>query len=144
MALNPFFDGGGAIVADFGDYADVFKSGEGVVHEETLGEMGVEAGEVIVLTRDSGGGCGSSVEDLSIDPFRGVDAALDHRDLSVEGIADVGAGLRASPLVKVGDRVVVGVGDIILHPVTLEHAAGVFFVVTLLRGVFYCCNATQQ
>ncbi len=132
------------VAANFGDYTDVLKSGEGVVYEETLGEMGVEAAEVIVLARDSGGGCGPSVEDLSINPFRRVDTALNYGDLSVEGVADVGAGLRASPLVKVRNRVVVGVGDVILHPVTLEHTTGVLFVVAFFQGIFYCRNTTQQ
>ncbi len=109
-----------------------------------LSEMGVEGGEVIVLARDSRTSGRAGVEDLSIDPFRGVDASLDHGDLPVEGVANVGAGLGTAPLVKVGDRVVVGVGDVVLHPVTLEHATGVFFVITFFWGIFYCCNATQQ
>ncbi len=37
-----------------------------------------------------------------------------------------------TPLVKVGDRVVVGVGDIVLSPVMLDDAAGVLFIITFL------------
>ena len=46
-------------------------------------------------------------------------------------------------LVKVGDRVMVGVGDIVLGPVTLKDAIGVFFIVVALQGIFYHCNASK-
>ena len=104
----------------------------------------MEGGEVIILARDSRAGSGVSVEDFSINSFGGVDAALNHRDLSVEGVMDVRAGLGASPLVKVGYGVVVGVGDIIPGPVTLDDASRVFLVVTFFWGIFYCRDATQQ
>jgi len=109
-----------------------------------LGKTGVEGGKVIVLARDSRAGCRPSVEDFSIDPFCRIDASLDHRDLSVEGVADVGAGLGAAPLVKIGYGVVVAVGDVVLHPVALEHTTGVFFVIIFFQGIFYCRNAAQQ
>ena len=54
-ALDAFLDYRGMVSADFGYDTDVLESGEGVVYEEMLGEMGVEGGEVIVLARDAGG-----------------------------------------------------------------------------------------
>jgi len=109
-----------------------------------LSEVGMEGGKVIVLARDSGAVSGVSMEDLSIDSFRGVNAALDHGDLSIEGVTDVRAGLGASLLVKVGYRVVVGVRDIILGPVALDDALRVFLIVAFLGGIFYCRDMTQQ
>ena len=106
--------------------------------------MRVEGGEVIVLSRDARGSSGAGMEYFSVNPLGRVDPALDHRDLAVKGIVDVGAGLEMTPLIKVQDGVVVGVGDVILHPVTLEHTTGVLFVVAFFQGIFYCRNTTQQ
>jgi len=96
-----------------------------------LGEMRVEGGEVIVLSRDARGSSGAGMEYFSVNPLGRVDPALDHRDLAVKGIADVGAGLGMTPLIKVRDEVVVGVGDVVLCPVMLEDALGVFFIITV-------------
>ncbi len=68
------------------------------------------------------------MEDFSIDPLRGIYTALGHRDSLIKDIADVGTGLGATPLVKVGDGVVVGVSDVVLCLVMLDDAAGVFLV----------------
>ena len=65
----------------------------------------MEGGEVIVLARDSGAGSGACMEDFSVYPLRGVHISLDHRHLPIKGIADVGASLGASPLVKVAHSV---------------------------------------
>ncbi len=88
----------------------------------------MEAGEVVIFFRDSGGSSGAGMEDFSINPFRGIHAPLDHGDTFVEGVADVGAGLGVTPLVEVADRVVVGVGDVILCPVMLDNALGILFI----------------
>ncbi len=61
----------------------------------------MEGGEVIVLSRDTGGSSGVGVEYLSIDPLGRVDTALDHGDFPVKGVADIGAGLGTTLLVKV-------------------------------------------
>ena len=143
--LEAFLYDRGPVVADLSDYTDVFKSSKHIVYQETLGEVGVKGGEVVILARDTGGSCRPGVEDFSIYPLRGADAPLYHGDLSIEGVMDVGAGLGASLLVKVGDGVVVGVGDVVLCPITLEDAAGVFFfVVVTFQGVFHHCNMTKQ
>ncbi len=97
----------------------------------------MKGGEVIVLSRDARGSSGVGMEDLSIDPLQWFYTSLDHRDLAVEGVADIGAGLGASPLVKVGNGVVVGVGDIVLGPVVLENATRVILVVITFQGIFY-------
>ncbi len=57
---------------------------------------------------------------------------------------DVGAGLGVTLLIEVGDGVVVGVGYVILSPVTLNDAAGVFFIVITFWSIFYCPNMTEQ
>ncbi len=101
LMLDPFLYDRGPVLADLGYNPDVFEAGESVVYEETLGQMGVEGGEVIVLSWDARGSSRAGMEYFSIDPLGGVDTALDHGDLPVEGIADVGAGLGATPLVKV-------------------------------------------
>jgi len=88
----------------------------------------VETGEVVIFTRDSGGSSWPSMEDFSIDPLRGVHTSLDHRDTSTEDVADVGAGLGATPPIKVADRVVVGVGNVVFYPVSLDDAVGVFLI----------------
>jgi|SRR5216683_2030682 len=93
-----------------------------------LSEMGVVGGEVIILSRDARGSSRAGMEDFSVDSLRGVYTALDHRDASIENIVDVGAGLGVSPLVEVGDGVVVGVHNIILYPILLNDAMGVLFV----------------
>ena len=49
----------------------------------------------------------------------------------------------ATPLVEVEDGVVVGVGDIVLCPVMLNDAVGVFFIAVALWGIFYCHNVTE-
>ena len=61
----------------------------------------MEGGEVVVLARDTRIGSRVGVEYLFIDSLGRVDAALDHGDLAVKGVTDVGAGLRASPLVEI-------------------------------------------
>jgi len=91
--------------------------------------MGVEGGKVIVLARDSGASGRAGMENFSIDPFSGVHASLDHGYLSVKGVPDVGASLGVAPLVKVEDGVVVGVGDVVLCPLTLDNAAGVALLI---------------
>jgi len=55
---------------------------------------------------------------------------LNYGDSFVEDVVDIGAGLGVTPLVKVEDRVVVGVGDIVFYLVMLDSAVGVFFIVT--------------
>ena len=105
--------------------------------------MGVEGGEVVVLSRDTGGNSRAGMEYFSVNPLGRVDPALDHRDLAVKGIVDVGAGLEMTPLIKVQDGVVVGVGDVILCPITLEDAVGVFFIVITFQGIFYCRNMIE-
>ncbi len=67
---------------------------------------------------------------------------MDYWNFPIKGVADVGAGLGAAPLIKVGDGIVVGVGDVVFCPITLEDAMGVFFVIALW-GIFYCCNASK-
>ena len=47
-------------------------------------------------------------------------------------------------MIEVGDGVVVGVGYVILSPVTLNDAAGVFFIVITFWSIFYCPNMTEQ
>jgi len=54
---------------------------------------------------------------------------LDYRNSLIEDVADVGAGLGATLLVKVGDGVVVRVGNIVFCPVTLDNATGVLFII---------------
>ena len=105
--------------------------------------MGVEGGEVVVLSRDTGGNSRAGMEYFSIDPLRGIYTTLDHGNFTVEGVANVGAGLGTTPLIKVGDRVVVGVGNIVLCPITLEDAVGVFFIVITFQGIFYCRNMIE-
>ena len=126
--LDRFLYHRGTVVAYFGYYTDVFKAGEGIVYQETLGKVRVETGEVVIFTRDSGGSSWPSMEDFSIDPLRGVHTSLDHRDTSTEDVADVGAGLGATPPIKVADRVVVGVGNVVFYPVSLDDAVGVFLI----------------
>jgi len=46
-------------------------------------------------------------------------------------------------LVEVEDWVMVGVGDIVLHPFTLDNATGVLLVAVILQGIFYCCYMTE-
>ncbi len=106
--------------------------------------MGVEAGEVIILSRDSRGSSGVGVEDFFIDPLGGLHTTLDHGDTFIEDVANVGAGLGATPLIEVADRVVVGVGDVILYPFMLDDAAGVLFVAIIFQGIFYCHHVTKQ
>ena len=53
----------------------------------------MEAGEVVVFSRDSGGSSGAGVEDFSVNPFRGIHTALDHRDTFIKDVVDVEAGL---------------------------------------------------
>jgi len=115
-------------MADFGYDADVFEAGEGIVYQEMLGKVGVEAGEVVVFLRDSRDSSGAGMEDFSIAPLGGVYIALDYGDAFIEDVANIGAGLGATLLVEVTDRVVVGVGDIILCPFMLDNAAGVFLI----------------
>ncbi len=53
---------------------------------------------------------------------------------------DVGAGLGVTPLIEVGDGVVVRVGDIILSPVMLENAMR---VIVTFWGIFYLHNTCK-
>ena len=109
-----------------------------------MGKVRVETGEVVIFARDSGGSSWPSMEDFSIDPLRGVHTSLDHRDTSTEDVADVGAGLGATPPIKVADRVVVGVGNVVLRLVTLDDAAGILLIITFFQGIFYHRDATKQ
>jgi len=143
LALDRFLHNGGTVVADLGYYADILEASESVVYQEMLGKVGVEAGEVVVLSRDSGGSTGAGMKDFSINPFRGVHTALDHRDTAVEDVADVGAGLGVTPLIKVADGVVVGVADIIFRPFTLNDALGVFLITFTFWGIFYCRHVAK-
>ncbi len=88
--LDPFLYDRGPVVANLGYNSDVFEAGKSVVYEEMLAEMGVEGGEIIILSWDAWGSSGAGVEYFSVDPLQGVDTALDHGDLPIEGIADVG------------------------------------------------------
>jgi len=108
-----------------------------------LSKMGVKGDEVIILSRDAEGTSGASMEDFSVDSLRGVYTSLDHGDTFVENVIDIGAGLGATLLVKIGDRVVVGIGDVVFCPVMLENAMGVFLITVTFRGIFYCCYATE-
>src|SRR6266853_6590305 len=94
-----------------------------------LGKTRVEGGEVIVLSRDTRGSSGTGMEDFSIDPLQGVNTSLDHRDLPIKGVADIGAGLGVTLLVEVGEGVVVGVDDVVLSLVMLENAIRVILII---------------
>ncbi|SRR6266851_7363952 len=98
----------------------------------------MEAGEVVVLFRDSRGDSGIGTEDFSVNSFRGIHTALDYGDPFVKDVVDVGAGLEAAPLVEVGDRVMVGVGDVVFCPITLDNAIGVLLIAFTVQGIFYC------
>ncbi|SRR6266851_5166254 len=106
--------------------------------------MGVEGEEVIVHSRDARGSSGTSVEDFSVDPLSGIHTALDHGDAFIEDVADVGTGLGASKLIKVGDGVVVRVSQVIFCPVMLDDAVRVFLIAVRVQGIFYHHNATKQ
>ncbi len=108
-----------------------------------LGKVGVEAGEVIVLSRDSRGSGRAGVEDLSIDPLGGLYTALDHGDTFVEDVVNVGAGLGVTLPVKVANWVVVGVADVVFCPVALDDAVGVLLIAIIFWGIFYCHYATE-
>ncbi len=103
----------------------------------------MEAAEVVVLARDSWASGRVGVEEFSIDPFRRVYAALDHRNAFLKDVVDVGAGLGPTPLIEVADGVVVGVSDVVLCPVLLDDAVGVLFIALIFRGIFYCCHAAK-
>ena len=67
--LEGFLYHRGTVVTDFGYDTYVFEAGEGVVYEEMLGKVGMEGGEIIVLSRNAGGSSRVSMEDFSIDPL---------------------------------------------------------------------------
>ncbi len=63
--------------------------------------------------------------------------SLDSRDFSIEGILDIGACLRVSPLIKIGNRIVVGVSGVILSPVALEDTTRVLLIFITFRDIFH-------
>ncbi len=73
MGKNPMLDAflydRGLVAADLGYNSDILEAGESVVHEETLGKMGVEGCKIVVLSWDAWGSSGAGVEYLSIDPL---------------------------------------------------------------------------
>jgi len=143
LVLDGFLHYGGAVLADLSYDTDIFEASEGIVHQETLGKAGVEAGEVVVLSRNSRGSTRVHMEDLTINPFRGIHTALDHRDAFIEDVANIGAGLGATPSVEVANGVAVGVGDVVFHPLSLDNALGVIFIAFTLQGIFYCHYVTK-
>jgi len=141
--LDGFLYHRGMVMADLGYHTDVFKAGEGIVYQETLGKVGVETGEVVVFSRDSRGSSWAGMEDFPVNPLGGVHTSLDYGDASIEDIADVGAGLGVTPLIEIADGIVVGIGDIIFCPVLLDNTVGVFFIAIIFQGIFYCCYVTK-
>jgi hypothetical protein len=77
------------------------------------------------------------VKDIVVDALGRVDTALDSGDAFLVDIADVVANLLLPKLIHIGNAVVVRVSRVILSPVSLEGAAGVFFIVITFRG-FFC------
>jgi len=99
------------IMSYFCSSSNIVKRDEGGIDEELLADHRVKCFEPHIV-RSIGGGDGVrvrvSMKGTTIDPLRGVGAALEHRDTINLDISYIPTELLLAKLVSVMDRVVVG------------------------------------